>query len=102
MKQYVQHISGTGRVFRVLDDSGFCWKVNLSSLECDCWLPKSEYRLCEPPQEWEDVTDEYTVICGRMIAHNGEKYQCIRPSDRIRMINHLHNGPCFIIERKKS
>jgi hypothetical protein len=103
MKQYVQHISGQGKKWEVHTEYPDYWLVYTGLDHPVCFVyPKSEYRLCEPPEEWEDVTDEYTVNGGRVISYNGEGYQCIRSSDRIRKINHLHNGPCFIIERKKS
>jgi hypothetical protein len=63
MSQWVQHISGQGRTFKVLQDSGFCWKAHLSDLEQDCWIPKSEYILCEPPEKMVVCTrDEVTIV----------------------------------------
>ncbi len=56
MKQYVQHISRQGEKFRVDDSNLFCWEIFVSDMVQNCWVPKSEYRLCEPPEQWEDVT----------------------------------------------
>lgn len=102
MKQYVQHISGQGEKWRVTTGGEFetCWNAISSSGQVFN-LPKSEYRLCDPPEEWEDVTNEY-VTNGLVISNNLMYFQSIPITDRIRKINHLHNGPCFIVERKKS
>lgn len=127
MKQYVQHISGRGEKWKVVhnDNDPFMW-IAKSPEECrnNFLLPKTEYHLCEPPEEWENVTgacevDSYSNSVGEFysILHLGG-LQLISADDeprggdcnvmykkygyRIRKINHLHNGPCFIVERKKS
>ena len=63
MTQWVQHISGQGEKWEVagiphpLDQVE--WQVYMKKPHHSChWLPKSEYRLCEPPEVWVDVTAE--------------------------------------------
>ena len=111
-KKWVQHISGQGEKWEVTgrlynSESNTDWQVYPGVRVADeiefHYLPKSEYRLCEELSEkWEDVTDEYNVINARVLSYTSEGFQNIRASDRLRKINHIHNGPCFIIERKKS
>lgn len=118
-KTYVQHISGQGRKFIVLDDNPFCWKVTLSNLEQDCWVPKCEYIISGPPEEWEDVTDEFYSTEGtypilrhaksNSIVHVNNGKQMWAPTEmnntgdlRIKKIDGLHHGPAFIIMQRKS
>lgn len=118
-KTYVQHISGQGRKFIVLDDNPFCWKVTLSNLEQDCWVPKCEYIISGPPEEWEDVTGEFIVTEGSWPSTSRHKsnaiicantgYVFLAPHEmhhssdlRLNKIDGLHHGPAFIVERKKS
>ena len=113
MAKWVRHISGQGEK----------WEVNEKYTECGewCviakddgvrakihWLPKSEYKECEPLEEWEDVSrdcyvtfstllEEYKVVC---IGHNRQHlYEA--EGYRLRKIDGLHNGPAFIVERRK-
>lgn len=87
MSTWVQHISGTGKKWRIgiygrnyRTDSAY-WAVGEGRDEFR--LPKSEYRECEGPEEWEDVTDKcellmgvdgYPGLCyeGRRIAERGD------------------------------
>lgn len=82
-KQYVQHISGQGEKWAVTDDGRNCnsdmthdtWVVWQSS-SGTFYLPKSEYRLCSPPEVWRDVTEgcDITVDTGdvQYLRHNNE------------------------------
>lgn len=58
-KQWVQHISGQGEKWEILSDN--CheseWRVKARTHEYYHDLPKSEFILCDPPEQWEDVTD---------------------------------------------
>lgn len=60
--QYVQHISGQGEKWEVTDEQETVFVVkgvyrnNRTILSCPV-LPKSEYRLCEPPERWVDITE---------------------------------------------
>ena len=61
--QYVQHNSGQGEKWRVRARklhycSKVAWQVECATDEGPLYLPKSEYRLCEPPERLVDVTNE--------------------------------------------
>ncbi len=65
--RYVQHVSGQGEKWAIIDGGDGIgeylheWCVHAKS-ECvkngHHWLPKSEYRLCAPPERWVDVTEQ--------------------------------------------
>lgn len=125
MKKYVQHISGQGKKWELREcrynenNNKETWVIN-DGME----LPRSEFKPCDPPEEWEDVTDaceidSYSNAAGEFysILHLGGLHLISadgkpRGGDcnvmykkygyRLRKIDHLHNGPCFIVERKKS
>lgn len=68
--QWVQHISGQGEKWEVENSEHnypHLWRVkdhqdkNPQSNSC-AWLPKSEYRLCDPPEQWEEVTGKCGVF----------------------------------------
>lgn len=126
IKRYVQHISGQGEKWELFNEAQHCheseWRVKARTHEWYHDLPKSEYILCAPPEEWEDVTDNcdtdsYFNSAGEFfsILHLGGL--CFNSADgeprsgdanvmfrkygyRIRKLERC-NGPCFIIERKK-
>ncbi len=71
--QWVQHISGQGRRWLVVRESSMRWMVKPNDPEymSDLDLPKEEYRLCEPPEQWVDVTSEVTLAdAGRDLNHD--------------------------------
>lgn len=119
-RRWVQHISGQGEKWEVFSERIYEWSVLPRYQITDLYtngnhfLPKSEYRLCNPPEEWEDVTGE----CGAFpwtwdpshpshehdgtfyISHN---WSLVKKGEyRITKIDGMHNGPAFIIERRKS
>lgn len=53
-KQYVQHISGQGKIYEVRNDRPGKW----ITADGEWWLDMTEFRLCEPPERWVDVTGE--------------------------------------------
>lgn len=64
-KKWVQHISGQGEKWGIVDlwpNHPHLWRVidhqNKQHGDGCAWFPKSEYILCDPPEEWEDVTGE--------------------------------------------
>lgn len=58
-KQWVQHISGQGEKWSVYDDMGDCWCTWGTCYK----LPKSEYRLCEPPgPKWKPVDNSFVDV----------------------------------------
>jgi len=61
-KKWVQHISGQGEKWVVHEDKGAVWYVFPKCLtQGNAVLPKSEYLLCSPPEQWVDVTAECKV-----------------------------------------
>ena len=108
-KRYVQHISGQGEYWLVTDDYPNTWgvrSVRNNKLPELC-LPKSEYRLCEQVEEFEDVTAHVDYCSNLAFSHrNGGRWGDEIVTDdkgyRFRKIEGLHYGPAFIIERKKA
>lgn len=124
-KQWVQHISGQGekwevRVFASPGDVNheLQWLVEDKGQRAYLYyLPKSEYRLCDPPDEWEDVTGQcYVILPSPGIPNEyiggigfSDHSVILRPVYhfanmmlRLTRIDGMHNGPAFIIERKKT
>lgn len=59
-KKYVQHISGQGAVWEVHSHNTYEWNVKPAQGDkCSVFheLPKSEYKLCDPPEQWVQVTE---------------------------------------------
>lgn len=76
-KQWVQHISGQGEKWKILFDNPYQWVAkNTQSTLGYHLLPKSEYRLCDTPQVWRDVTEECVVNEYGSIQHNGINTMC--------------------------
>ena len=128
MSQWVQHISGKGEKWEVVKDNTsigwmregcepqrefeWCVYVDRSGMKLPAHLlPKSEYRLCDPPEEWEDVTGTVeesptpgNYKCGHIdivgVTGAGKDYRLTK------ML--LEHGPtatqrwAFIVERRKS
>lgn len=96
-KRYVQHISGKGERWKVHTEFQNYWVV-YSHMEIPphFTLPKSDFLPCEPKEEWEDVTEEYQTLGYTEITSIR-----LGPGCRFKLINGLHYGHAFIIERKK-
>lgn len=117
-KSYVQHISGQGQKWEVDSVCGtgeYRVYAKDKTVTNYHYLPPSEFIPCDPPEEWEDVTAQCEIghaepERGRMsIIYKDaigvgtdifNKYQLA--NYRVTKIDHLHNGPAFIIERQKS
>lgn len=78
-KQWVQYISGQGEKWLVDDENERLWVINLPHF---MRLPKSEYRLCDPPEVWRDVSEGARV---------GSDLSCILYDNLGREIS-VHNG----------
>lgn len=119
-KKWVQHISGQGEKWEVWKEVDLFWNVYQKLIGGPTlYFPKSEYRPCDPPEEWEDVTEECegeSVTNDRVrIMHNGENILRQAQEHRIRKVQvnfpavgHAPTGTparcgwAFIIERRKS
>ena len=60
MSKWVQHISGQGEKHEVVEVWDKTWDVMAEG--CRLILPKSEYRLCDPPEVWKDVTEKIVIV----------------------------------------
>ena len=74
MSHWVQHISGQGEKWEVepVGPVTTAWRVKGAGPEARAFdLPKSEYRLCEPPapvETWTDVTASCELVAGQWEA----------------------------------
>lgn len=63
MAQWVQHKSGQGQKWEVVGTHPHNYEVLAThTAGCSHWLPKSEYVLCDPPERWENITDNCEYI----------------------------------------
>jgi hypothetical protein len=108
MSQWVQHISGKGEKWKVIDFESLSeWKVEAKVKTIDhChFIPKSEYRLCDQPEVWQDVTGECTINCAAVdIIYNGKIIFC-RDGVRLRKVQMTEGWDAekhwaFIVEKK--
>lgn len=58
-QQWVEHISGMGEKWPVSNEWTHRWEARKNDVTT--LLPKSEYRLCDPPEVWNDVTEECDI-----------------------------------------
>ena len=101
---YVRHISGQGKSYKVIPDTlNNFWIVGAHPI---LYLPKDEYVVCEPPEQWEDVTSLCEVDGVRIympgLHHNdyidanpyitGVKY-------RLRKADCLRDTAYFVVDR---
>jgi hypothetical protein len=108
-KKWVQHISGQGEKWEVVQDypttSQWGVKVGKGFAAYYHWLPKSEYRLCEPPEVWVDVTDQCVITESGLVRLDHENgthtYASSTSGYRFRKIV-IPEGYAFIVERKQS
>lgn len=116
-KQWVQHISGQGEKWEVLDDNKASWNV-ISILSGASFLfPKSEYRLCPAPEVWRDCTEhvqeqwiaenvglphaskEYTFLLNGMGMGLNMRLRKVQASVEL-SDKHWSTGWAFIVEKK--
>ena len=105
MNEWVQyHNDPTGKKWRVVVEYLKEWRVEGD----DGWqyLPKSEYRICLPPDKWEAVTASVDYCGNLAFAHRGggrfgDDIVMDDKGYRFTKIDGLHNGPAFIVERRR-
>lgn len=116
--QWVQHISGQGEKWEVRDGvtASHQWCVKTHGEIGYHWLPKFEYHLCDPPEEWVDVTGECIANnkCalslhhrGRVCTSGGEMFPWIYRLRKVALGDLIdnacsHSKPVFIVEKKVS
>lgn len=111
-KQWVQHISGQGEKWEYLKDTPFDeFCVYSKKRTTQHYLPKSEYRFCDPPETWLDVTSECRTDNYGAILHEGRSTQEFPYRRRKVQFAELSVGNetkltgarwAFIIEKKES
>jgi hypothetical protein len=100
MSQWVQHKSGQGEKWEVdevrtfMGGSVVCVKAKVPG-NAHPLLPWSEYIPCDPPEEYEDVTSKYKML-------DGAESVVLGRDEQFKYIDGPHNGPCFIVERRKA
>lgn len=79
-KRWVQHMSGQGEKWEVHDEGNDNWVVIPKNKPSFCHrLPKSEYRLCDPPEEWRNVTREHdSIITGHWYIREGIRLRMVK------------------------
>lgn len=112
-KQWVQHMSGQGEKWEISQEYEDSWSVNRKTVLSVArhWLPKSEYRLCTPPEVWKDVTEECVASTnaalavhhrGKVCTHGGVGYPEVYKLRKVK-IELYHEGRsfwAFIVEQK--
>ncbi len=99
------------------------WIVKSKGYDIYHYLPKSEFVPCSHPEQWEDVTGLCAVsgldlsekvmqrmaisrdlmIGKKSIIDSSKDIDVMQSSFyRVTKIDGLHNGPAFIVERKRS
>ena len=108
-KKWVQHISGQGQKWEVtggLDKQDIFWECYYEKPSHHFDLPKSEYRECEPPEKWEDVTDRCCISCdGKNLRLTFADMRCtdLPQGYRFRKVcvcDQVMPDVAFIVERK--
>lgn len=109
-KRYVQHISGQGEKWEVQTECDGYWITERGEYGVDTLLTKLDYRLCEPPAVWRDVTAECELESEIFPYHNVTATQrnflflrsASLPGYRLRKVHVDNIDWAFIVERKVS
>jgi hypothetical protein len=112
MSKWVQHISGQGEKWEVREcaynkDGHADWCVESQhgghGIEQWHYLPKSEFRECDPPERWRDVTAELEEGSTRSWGEAEAKQYAVRAFDpyRLRKIEMGSGQQVFIVEKKE-
>lgn len=117
-KQYVQHVSGQGQKWALEEHQGTKWASWVAAHTEPgggmLYLPKSEYRICDPPEVWRDVTERCEITqTGLLRMVNDDKtHTYINEDYGYRFLKTglwkqcdtgtYHSQPAFIVEKKES
>lgn len=124
MSRWVQHKKDpNGRKWEVISTYGDGFNVSDRATGSSHSLPRDEYVIVDPPEQWEDVTGLCAVsgldlsekvmhrmaisrdlmIGKKSIIDSSKDIDVMQSSFyRVTKIDGLHNGPAFIVERRKS
>ena len=110
--RYVQHFSGRGERWELNaawvynnEQHNSCWGVHTKE-RGTLFLPKSEYVLCEPEVQWEDVT--YNVFWSEddkcLLHDSGLRMMCTPANGyRLRKIYLSGERTCaFVVEKART
>lgn len=99
-KKWVQHISGQGEKWEVTKDKQpmLCWRVKLKDDRAIYYglFPRSEYHLCDSPEQWENVTKCYKPYVGKECDEISLLY-----NEKFTYVDDVLIGDYLIIERRK-
>ena len=103
---YVQHVSGQGKIYKVFYEGQSSWQVNDPGHGMLFFLPKDEYVVCEPPEQWDDVTSQCEVDGVRIYIPGLHHHDYIDTAFhftgvkyRLRWSITRDNAKCFTVER---
>lgn len=113
-KRWVQYKNDpNGEKWEVVDELPVQWVVSQGAGIPRAVLPKLDYLICDPPEEWEDVTGECDWCGG--LAFFGDEIVTEQRGYRFRKVQvnfpaegqaptgtPAHCGWAFIIERRKA
>ena len=118
MSQWVQHMSGQGEKWEVdCCLSNAVWRVHTrdTTITVFHYLPVSEYILCDPPEQWQDVTESLTMeetMWGLPRLKYPDGAVADNTNHRFRkveinlvgpgILNGCQKGWAFIVEKRKS
>lgn len=97
-RQWVCHISGQGEKWLVVyGGDPIDWMVLCKATdgERNRALPKSEYRLCDPPEVWRDVSSECEVSKEGAILHGGVLTSLENGYRRRKVAMELRSSECY-------
>jgi len=76
----VQHVSGQGQIYDLIDTQADNYYVK--DTVGRCWvLPKPEYCICAPPEQWVDVTKWFEAKDLEFAKHIGSGYRIIKKNE---------------------
>jgi hypothetical protein len=113
--KWVQHFSGKGQKWEVAGEVESSTRWTAYEHGVAYHLPKSEYPLCDPPDVWEDVTDQVSPSMSWLELQHGRLITTepfMREGYRLRKVKVAwfdgvplgegKAGWALIVERKKS
>ena len=102
MAQWVQHKSGAGEKWKVINTRESAWLVQSPKNEQVNWdLPKSEYIPCEPPEQWEEVAvtireEPGHSYCLEAISADGKTVASVR------VLGNGYRVTSLVVERRRT
>lgn len=92
MEKWVQHISGEGRKYQV---NGHNELAGVYGVDGGFYLPTFEYKPCDPPERWEDVTDRVRIVQATVPLKGAGSVDAVKCGDDT--IATLHCGGRYVV-----